>query len=635
VTPRRLPAHLLIAALACVAALCVTLSAWAQNAPRMRASIQPTQAEVGETFIVQMTALAGQRDPPPSNPKVKLPAGVVLRAGPQIGPHVEASMPMGGQPTIRSGISVTWQLQAQRPGRFRIGPPSVEFRGKRYETNPVEIDIVPKGQKPQRGNNPFDPFNLLPQLPFPSMPGFDDDDWPFSPKEPPRDPSLSLPAAPAASVFLRSIVDKTRAVVGEQVTLSIYQYTRSGAPDAVDVHEATTSDFFQRSMLTPGTDPEPRSAQVGEHTWRVELLRRIALFPLKTGRLEIGPMRVSFAGFGLTRGRGTTAIRESNPLAVDVEEPPVNGRPVGYRGDVGNFSLGAQVEPRTAEAGGAVAVTVHLTGTGNLPQSLPVPARTGVEWLDPEAREKIEVRNDRIVGTRTFTYVVRLQQPGNIDLGEIVLPFFDPESKAYSSARTLLGSVKVRPGNAAPASSSSAERDPFESVATVRTSLGSVPARGIPWTDHRWFWILIAAGPLGVLLAGGLSTATRGVVSRLRTRQDSPTRLATLAIGRARKAAKAGNPAETAVDVERAVHGWIEGCTGLRSRGVLRSELAGRLRELDIDEETAERAATVLGECEAIRFDPETSRERLSSLTRTAEELGKKLGRARGTKGAK
>ena len=66
--------------------------------------------------------------------------------------------------------------------------------------------------------------------------------------------------------------------------------------------------------------------------------------------------------------------------------------------------------------------------------------REGLE-LPPGA-----VANDRFGGTRTFSYVVRIHRAGAVDLGEIRIPYWDPQARAYAVARTALGIVQVSAG---------------------------------------------------------------------------------------------------------------------------------------------------------------------------------------------
>jgi hypothetical protein len=612
--------------LACAA--WVTLAQAQSNPPRMRATAQPSEVGVGEPFIIELIALVPQNERPPTNPKLNFLPGLMLKGGPQIGSRTEATL--GGRPVVLTGIDVKWQVEAMRQGTFKIGPPSVEWNGRRYETNPVEVKVGPKGSKPKASPDPMDPFGLFPQLPFPKLPGFDDLLNPPAPPEPPSDPALALNAAPDAMLFLRAISDKQQAVIGEQVTLSIYQYTRSGSPEPVDVHEPTAPDFFQRALSQPGTDQDTRVAYVGGNPWRAELLRKIALFPLRTGRLEIGPMRASFAGFGMSRRASAIVSRQSNPLLIQALDAPLQGRPPGFRaGDVGRFSLAANVDPRTAEANGAVGVTVTVSGTGNLPLSLPVPARSGIEWLEPEVREKIDVQNDRIAGSRTFRYVVRLANPGQNDLGELTLPYYDPDAKAYAIARTALGRVAVTPSTS-PAPSAAPQRDPFEALAGPRRMLGAAPAASKPLTDQPAYWLILAGSPLTVLMFGAGAWLTNKVGLRVKQSRSSLSRRLSDAVRDARAAARTADTRAAASAVERAIHASIEGATGLRSRGMLRQELLQGLTDQGIEAAVAERVAELLERCDRVRFEPEAGDTALRELVDQGVELASSLARQRG-----
>ncbi len=89
-------------------------------------------------------------------------------------------------------------------------------------------------------------------------------------------------------------VDKASAVVGEQVTFSIYGYRDTAAPD-FDVgaeHEASAADFARQPLMPTKDKEAPRIgfAAIAGKIREVRLLGRWALFPLHTGDLTIGPM---------------------------------------------------------------------------------------------------------------------------------------------------------------------------------------------------------------------------------------------------------------------------------------------------------------------------------------------------------
>lgn len=613
-------------ALASLIVVLVAPTALAQSAPSLRAAALPSDVEVGQVFAFRMTAMVAVSDRAPERPSVALPAGFVIRGGPHVMPQTQVSITGAGMQQS-TGIEVTWQVEARAPGRHTIGPGSVTWQGKRFETGRVRVTVHPAGTLPRR-QDPFDLFDIFGLPKMPGLPGFPDL---TEPALPPADPALAMAAPSDRVVFLRAMADKQDIVLGEQLTLSVYEYVQGATPRQVEAREPAASDFLQRPLLAPDDEPGVRYAEVGSESWRVRLIRKIALFPLKTGSLVIGPMELKYQAAGL---RGP-AIRRSNPLRVRVSDAPEAGRPVGFRpGDVGQFSLSAEVAPTTVIQGGAVAVTVRLEGVGNFPMTLDVPRRKGVDWLDPTTREQFDVsKDDRIRGVRTFMYVVRMSDAGAVDLGTVELPFYDPWRRTYETARANLGVVNVTP-SAEPATSTQEAPDRFETVAPARSQLVPAPLPHRPLSDSPLFWLSLVVGPAGVLVFGATASGVRSARDRLTTWRSSLGRHSSRALHEARRAASGGSKRDAAAAAERALHIGLEAATGLKTRGVLRDELAGELEQRGVSPAHAALAVDVLTRCEQLRFDPDADTD---VAARLVDDLGALLGelpRPRGKAGA-
>jgi hypothetical protein len=453
--------------------------------------------------------------------------------------------------------------------------------------------------------------------------GQDDPPAPPAP-EPAADAQLSMNAPLEPLVFLRAITDKPTAVVGEQVTLSIYLYTQPRVYQVVDPHEPTAVDFVQR-VLSNGEN-EAKVVNVGGSRWTAQLIRRIALFPLKAGALTIGPMTLTLLGQGL-RGGGVRGglTRSSFPMAMEVAEPPPGPRPAGYvLGDVGAFSLQAMVEPRQVEAGGTVAVTAVLKGTGLVPANLRITERKGVSWLEPDTKETSEMTQTEVLGARSFLYLVRLAEPGKINLGDLSVSYWNPQLKEYRVARAPLGIVEVR-GAAAPAASVAIGPDPFAAVGPARSAPGAFSPAAEPLTDHAWFWAVLAGGPLGVLGLGGAAEGWRRTRASRASRSDSTAARASQALAEATEAEARGDRKAAASAVERAVVHAVEGSTGVKLRALLREEIEPSLATAGLDAATAAEVTGLLRACDAWRFEPDAAGEEPGPVAR-ARALVKRLG---------
>jgi hypothetical protein len=244
-----------------------------------------------------------------------------------------------------------------------------------------------------------------------------------------------------------------------------------------------------------------------------------------------------------------------------------------------------------------------------------VPERTGLEWLDPEKKEKLAVQGGTITGSRSFGYVVRVKDTGTVDLGAVELSYWNPSARRYEVTRADLGKVEVtRKGlaptsSATPAPSPSVDTgavDPFVGLSTPRMALGAYAAARPPiWGEGGALWGLLAAPPLLVLGAFAGSLGLRKARAKRAASAESKITLAEKALDEAHDAEAQGDMKALAAALERAIHLAVEGATGLRSRGVLIADLPGELEPLGVAPDLAEDVRAALLAVESIRFDPD------------------------------
>ncbi len=619
-----------------LAVLALSLStARAAGTPTIQLQADADTVGVGDIVHLVMTVQSG--DAPPADPQPGPLGGFTLR-GQNASPS-QTHISINGNRIDRWGLQVDYALQATRTGTFKLSP-TVVVGGSRFTVSPVLVHVVPAGQAPPRPRSPqpSSPFGSLPFSPFDPWKGLiqppDADPQPSPAVN--LDPRLSLDAPRGAVYFLHATVDKTSCVVGEPVVFSVFEYldtTASGGVevDESDVHDATAADFVKHPLLREDQDAQLSGfGSVSGRPWQVKLVRRWALFPLHAGDLAIGPMSVT-----VTRPRNAAGKRTTETLTVHVSEPPAQGRPAGYAlGDVGRFTLSAQVTPREVEQGGAVGVHVELSGTGNVPAALATPAREGVEWLTPETHDQLGVTGQTTYGgKRSFDYVVRVLRAGDIDLGELSLPYWDPDAKRYQTARAPLGAVHcTATASGAAASSAAAADDKLQGLPAPRDTLeapqGAAPPR-VHLDDARVFWLGgLGAWPaaLGLVLAG--TAAGRRLRGALRTRRTSPAAELKERIAAATVACEGADARAADAAVERALHSAAVAHAGVNLRGAVGVEVVARLAEAGVPRDVADEVWALLRECEAARFSPDTTDAAAIELSRERWARARKLLRA-------
>jgi hypothetical protein len=565
-------------------------------------NVDANEIELGDsvTYTLQATSSTSEA---PSDPRLAPPPGFTL-VDQGVSPTHMVSI-INGRASEKHGLTASWVLRSDRLGTFTIGPGSIAFGGGRKSGPTQRVTVVAPGQghaKPRRPRpQPFDPFGGgSPLDPFKGIfPGIDDDTGdPLDAIS--TDPKLGMDSPRAPIAFLHATIDKTRAVVGEQVTLTVYLYedlhARQGRPS--DVHEATATDFVKRSLMQDETRAiHVGNASVGGRPWAVKLVRKNALFPIKTGRLVIAPM-------SLTLPQARVGLRESETLTVDVTEPPIAGRPAGYQvGDTGDFSLSATLTPRKIDQDGAVGVNVELRGTGNIPSTLPTPEVAGAEWLEPQTRDSLgPATNERWGGTRTFSFVVRVHKAGAIDLGEIRLPYYDPQTRAYAVARAALGIVQVTPGAGRDAGAEVAE-PLLPNLPKPRATLeGRQEETHI--TERPLYWSALFGSPLACVAAIALAGVVRRVREGRANAAPSPERVARERRAEAEAAMNGSDGKAAAAAAARALEAELLASTGVNVRGTSGEGALRELTDAGVSPAAAKAALDVLSASEDARFSP-------------------------------
>jgi BatD DUF11 like domain len=609
-----------------LSAVAVLATGAARAEVSLSTEVRPRQVEVGSRFVLQVRASASGGEQL-GTPSLTLPPGIT-GSGPNVGQQSQISI-VNGRMTQTLGFSATWVLTASKPGKYKLGPVKVPTDNGTVTDRAVVVEVVPQGSLPAPlGGQPgaFDPFGVLRGMGgpgFPGFPGFPDlDEAPAQPQLPelPSEFRIERPLDPIA--FLRARAAPKKVVVGEQVTLSVYAYAGRGSFEPGAMGEPSRNDFLAFNLMEDARQLQGYQFDLEGQRWVTARIAQFALFPLKAGKLKAGEMTMAFVGRNYSRDpRGLE--RTAQPVEIRVTEPPLEGRPPGYKlGDVGtDFQLSVQVEPREVPAGGSISVVAKLKGVGNLPYSLLLPEQNGVRFLEPQLVEQIAPQRGLVQGFRTFTYVVELSEPGERDLGEITLPYWDPQAKGYGVARAALGTVKVT-GTAKP-KARDARADDAATTARLKRLVTPPPQLGVtraappePWAARPGYWALLFGLPLSAVLGFAISDWAKRLKGRLAERSGSLSVALEQALGQLATAARAGDAAGTASAAERALFVAIEKGTKVKGRGVLKTDLAKTLKDAGAPGDAADEAARLLARCDELRFAGEAE-----DLQRLADEV--------------
>ena len=326
---------------------------------------------------------------------------------------------------------------------------------------------------------------------------------------------LTVTSAPAGAtgappgVLLRGSLSSDTVFLGEQVTLEVRamfsQDARLRLRRAPEYHPPSPSRFWIHDLPDRRS---PRPLTMEGDVYEVQSFRR-AFFPLEPGRYQIPPARLDYE---MRRGllyTPETFTVESDTLPLVVRPLPDQGRPEGFRGAVGRYTVEGRLEPERVAAGDAAVLTVEVTGTGNI-KALPPPSlpdMPGVEVFPPSEEAEVAVTGSGVGGIKRFNWVLIPREPGSVRVPAIPFVYFDPEAGRYETADVAPMSLVVDPV-AGVGTSSDVALQPLKRVPG--------PADPLSFVGSGWF-LALQMLPLLVLAWAVLVRRRRqtgGVVSR-------------------------------------------------------------------------------------------------------------------------
>ncbi len=521
-------------------------------------------------------------------------------------PMNETSVQMiNGRTQVQRVTRYVLVLRAQRTGRLRIPPSTLSIGRKNLKTQDVELIVrpgrlgpPPDAQAQNRRTRP-DPFrDFFGRDPFG---GF---------------PEVEIPTSDS-DLFLRTYVDQESVYVGEQVTMSVYVFSRVDLSSVDTVNLPRLEGFWSEDIDSP-SQLSGEQKVINGIPYRAYLLKRKALFPTRAGTVRIDAVEADITTGYLFAGH--RVHRKGNVIELEVKPLPP-GAPANFSStNVGRWRLTAEAVPTQVKLGEPITFRVSVEGRGNL-KNLSVPrleAPDSFRVYDPTTTDKVAHRGDQFGGKRTQEYLVMASQTGTFTLPPLHLPFFNPETGRYEVAQTEAISVQVDAGTAGsgapvalgnaqlPTASPEGPRNVLEAngLRPLRHEARFESVAPVLWR-RPWFAPVVLA-PFGLWAALGVA----GLLRHRLGREDEGAQ----ARKQARAARKRLQAAETLksggsteafyAEVEKALVSFLEAKLGTSIVGLTRDALGERMTEAGVLQEVRQKIAGVLETCEMGRYAP-------------------------------
>lgn len=614
--------------------LCLAAPAPAAAEVSVQMTAQPREVSVGGEVMVRIQVSADSL----GGPEVKLPSfddfEITQRS---VSRPMQFNFGLGGQ-SVRSQAIYTFVLRPLRTGRLTIEPTVAKVDGQTVRSDSLTVDV---SEGPAGGG----------RAPQPAPPG-----------GPARPPPGAAPAAQAGDyadaaevdpvAFIRTVVDKPRPFVHEQVTATVYLYTREPLREAPAIELEPSTDGFWTHDLMANYQLRPVDRQVvGRVRYTVYLLRRFAAFPLTPGPATIGPLALTISRASLLDsffGRAPRGPVERRGLPVELEVQALpEGGPDPATVLVGKVQLEARLDRNQVATGDAVTLTATLRGSGQLQTvQLDKPVIDGVDVFDPQVRDLVEAPDGLVGGTRIYEWLLVPRAPGQFTVPAMVVKTFDARSGRYGEARstaltlTAAGQATATPTAPEPAAGGQNE-DVGAERPSAREALNLPPIRRNSALSRHTaalyqmpgYWALLGAAPALWLLLLLLRRVRTVLAARAAGGAGHTTREVKSHLDAARFAAGTDDARATYAAIAAALETAIEGALGQAIGSHTRPQLDRLLSDRGLDAPVRKAVLDALERCDFARFSADAvGAGTLQQAIAEARELTRSLARMGGAR---
>jgi len=380
------------------------------------------------------------------------------------GPNQESGMTMING-AVKKYIAVSYILKPRAAGNFTIMPARAKADAGDYTSNPVKLKVTNQSTGNSAAANAFN-------SPFGSMDPFAEP----APRSTFNDFILRKGENPADKIkrnmFVRLETDKKTAYVGEPVVATYKLYTRLKSESNM-VKNPGFNGFSVLDMQAPN-DVSYHTEKFEGREYNVYIIRKVQLYPLLSGSLDLGVVEIEnnvqfikaeylnqrqdiFDDFanatippeGIEIQKVTL---QSKPLSIEIKPLPDAGKPAGFKGAVGKFTVEARVEKNsfTTDDDGKMAIIV--SGEGNL-QMINAPEIAwpqGVDGFESKATDDLFKGTVPVSGRKIFEFPFNVSKPGTYILPALEFSYFDNHDAKYKSAFTKAIEITVTKGSGKP-----------------------------------------------------------------------------------------------------------------------------------------------------------------------------------------
>ena len=564
----------------------------------------PKQVVVGKPF--QFTLSVNQRSRDLRAPEF---TDFDVLSGPYTSTSSSTSF-VNGRRTSSFEQTYTYMLMAQRTGSFTIGPATVKVDGEQVQSNGVRIEVLPADQQPQQQaqSNPNTQSSQSTQS--------------------------SQGNQSSENLFVRTIASKTRVHEQEALMISYKLYFAN-----VDVTQLTNNTKLPEFTGFLKQDLEQGEIQTElEHyngrNYQTAVLYRTILYPQHSGDIKIEPANFEAVLRVQTQQRArsifddffgsytnVTKMLTAPSVTIHVAALP-GGKPAGFSGGVGKFTMTPSISQTELQANEAVTIKIDITGAGNM-KLLKTPAidwPEGFEPYDPKVTNNFRTTTAGVSGTKSIEYLAIPRSAGEYTIPAVRFSYFDIDEKAYKTLSTPEYTIRVKRGNGANGGNgengeaqviSYTQKEDIKQLGTDIRYIDTKPLQIknekliIINYDFLWLWYVVPF-VLALIILIVLRKQIKEAADITRVRYKRANKVAQKRLKAAAAALKANNKDAFYAAIEQAAWTYLSDRLSIPTADLNKENIASILRQKGVSDTRISEVMNVLSTAEFARYAPST-----------------------------
>ncbi|MDP4281289.1 MAG: BatD family protein [Bacteroidota bacterium] len=537
---------------------------------------------------------------------------------------------VNGRTTMSISNTFSYLLQASREGTFEIASASVQVDRKTYKSNVVTIKVVRNGSS-KGGSQGMTSGGRQ---------------------------SSSGAKSGGNDVFLKAFVTNDNPLQGEEVVVTYKIFTKVPISQISISKLSSFQGFWSQNLIKDNEKFNQYTQTINGEQYIVADIRKIALFPLKSGRLTIDPLEMEcvaqikrqvktktgdpffddFFNDSFFNSNVATVEKslKSNALYINVRPLPDANKPSDFSGAVGNFSFTSSLDKEKVNANEPINLKCTVTGQGNLQliDRLNVTFPPDFETYDPKVTSNINTTASGVSGSQIFEYLIIPRKPGRFTIKPIPFTFYDLKTHRYTTVSTPAYTIDVGKGTgeAGGAVYSGGNKEDIKYIGSdirhIKNQLFSLRRVGSFFFGSLGFYLLILI-PVFLFLA-------IIIIWRKRMEQQSnvvlmknlkATKVARKRLKKASDFLKEGKQELFYEEISQALWGYLSDKFSIPKADLSMDSVSDALMQKSVNEEIIHQFMDTLNNTEFTRFAPGEKNQKMDKIYNEALDIISKIER--------